>query len=221
MGIRFCKAPFRRMSETEIESWRQIPAAVASDCQNRSMGLSGRIQALKPGWRICGQARTVAATPGDNACVHWLCSTAAPGEVVVVGAGGLVEVSMLGEMVVRQSRLRRLGGIVVDGATRDTAAILELDFPVFSAGRAPRGPHKEFGGYIDLPVAVGGVAVRPGDLILGDEDGVSVVPLEKVEIVLDLARRHLLKEEGWVTAMEAGKTLVEIFGVAQPEAAEC
>lgn len=221
MGIRFCQAPFRRMSEAELEAWRAIPAAVASDCQNRSMGVSGRIQALKNGWRLCGQARTVAATPGDNACVHWLCSTAQPGEVVVVSAGGLIDVSMLGEMVVRQSRIRRLGGIVVDGAVRDTAAIMELDFPVFSAGRAPRGPHKEFGGYIDLPVALGGVAVRPGDLILGDEDGVAVVPLEKVEIVLELARRHLLKEEGWVKAMAEGHTLVEIFGVAPPEVAEC
>lgn len=221
MGIRFCQAPFRRLSEEQLAPWRDIPTAVASDCQNRSMGLSGRIQALRRGWRLCGQARTVAPAPGDNACVHWLCSTAQPGEVVVVGAGGLVEVSMLGEMVVRQSRLRHLGGIVVDGAVRDTAAILDLDFPVFSAGHAPRGPHKEFGGYVDLPVAVGGVAVRPGDLVLGDEDGVAVVPLDKVEVVLDLARRHLEKEESWVKALEQGRTLVDIFGVAPPEAAEC
>lgn len=221
MGIRFCEAPFRRLTEAELVPWRRVPAAVASDCQNRNMAMSGRIQALKPGWRICGQARTVAATPGDNACVHWLCSTAQPGEVVVVAACGLVEVSMLGEMVTRQSLLRGLGGIVVDGAVRDTAAILDLDFPVFAAGRAPRGPHKEFGGYIDLPAAVGGVAVRPGDLILGDEDGVAVVPLEKIEVVLELAHRHLEKEERWVKALEEGRTLVEIFGVAPPEIAEC
>lgn len=221
MGIRFCEAPFRRLSDVELEAWRQIPTAVASDCQNRNMALSGRIQALKPGWRICGQARTVAATPGDNACVHWLCSTALPGEVVVVAAGGLTDVAMLGEMVTRQCRIRQLGGIVVDGAVRDSAAILELDFPVFSAGRAPRGPHKEFGGYVDLPVAVGGVAVRAGDLILGDEDGVAVVPLEKTAIVLELAHSHLDKEIGWVTALNEGRTLVDIFGVAQPEAAEC
>lgn len=221
MGIRINAAPFRRLSPAELEAWRGIPAAVASDCLNRGQAMAGAIQALKPGWRLCGQARTVVPTPGDNACVHWLCSHAEPGEVVVIAAGGLENVAMMGEMVARQSMIRGLGGIVVDGAVRDTGALLEFDLPVFCRGRAPRGPHKEFGGYVDLPAAAGGVAVRPGDIVLGDEDGVTVVPLDRAEAVLKAARAHLAKEVGWVSALESGCTLVDIFGVAAPERAEC
>lgn len=221
MGIRINAAPFKRLSPAELEAWRGIPAAVASDCLNRGQAMAGAIQALKPGWRICGQARTVVPTPGDNACVHWLCSNAEPGEVVVIAAGGLEDVAMMGEMVARQSMIRGLGGIVVDGAVRDSGALLEFDFPVFCRGRAPRGPHKEFGGYVDMPAAAGGVAVRPGDIVLGDEDGVTIVPLDRAEAVLEAARAHLAKEVSWVSALEAGRTLVDIFAVAAPERAEC
>jgi len=221
MGIRITNAPFRRLDEGELAAWRSIPAAVASDCLNRGHAMAGAIQALKPGWKVCGQARTVVPTPGDNACVHWLCSNARPGEVVVIAAGGLEDVAMMGEMVARQSMIRGLGGIVVDGAVRDTGALLDFDLPVFCRGKAARGPHKEFGGYVDLPAAAGGVSVRPGDLILGDEDGVVVVPLERLDAVLKAARAHLTKEVGWVAALESGRTLVDVFGVAAPEQAEC
>lgn len=221
MGIRINQTQFRRLDDDELSAWRDIPAAVASDCLNRGQAMAGAIQALRPGWRICGQARTVVPSPGDNSCVHWLCSNARPGEVVVVAAGGLCDVAMMGEMVVRQSVLRQLGGIVVDGAVRDCGAVADFGFPVFCRGRAPRGPHKEFGGYVDLPASVGGVAVRPGDLILGDEDGVTVVPLERAEAVQAAARRHMEKEAGWIAAMETGATLVDVFGVAAPEQADC
>ncbi|MEO0034739.1 MAG: hypothetical protein RLZZ501_762 [Pseudomonadota bacterium] len=217
MTIRYLEAAFRRLDAETLAAWREIPTAVASDCLNRNMAMAGAIQALKPGWRLCGQARTVLPAPGDNACVHWLCSTANPGEVVVVAAGGLEDVAMLGEMVTRQSQLRNLGGIVVDGAVRDSAAVVALDLPVFCRGRTARGPHKNFGGYIDAPAAVGGVAVQPGDLILGDEDGVVVVPLAWTEAVLAAARHHLTKEERWVAALERGERLVELFEVGPAE----
>jgi len=217
MTIRRQHTPFDRLSPEDLAAWREIPTAVASDCQNRGMAMAGAIQALKPGWRLCGQARTVIPTPGDNACIHWLCSIADPGEVVVVAAGGLEDVAMLGEMVARQSLHRGLAGIVVDGAVRDTAMLLALDLPIFCRGKAVRGPHKEFGGFIDAPAAAGGVAVHSGDLILGDEDGVAVVPLGQIRAVLAAARTHLAREEQWVAALDRGERLVEIFGVAAPE----
>lgn len=217
MAVQLRRTRFRALSGNELAAWREIPAAVASDVQNRSHSLAGGIQALKPEWRLCGQARTVAPTPGDNACVHLACSIARPGEVVVVAAQGNTDVAMLGEMIARQAVLRGLGGLVVDGAVRDVAALRSFALPVFARGAVPRGPHKDYGGMVDTPVAVGGVAVRPGDLILGDEDGVVVVPLDRVDALLPLARAHLDKEQGWVKALESGRTLVEVFGVAAPD----
>jgi regulator of RNase E activity RraA len=217
MTVQLRRTQFRVLTGAELDAWRAIPAAVASDVQNRAMSMAGGIQALRPEWRICGQARTVAPTPGDNACVHLACSIALPGEVVVVAAGGNTDVAMLGEMIARQSILRRLGGLVVDGAVRDVGAIRSFDLPVFARGAVPRGPHKEYGGVVDVPVSMGGVAVRPGDLILGDDDGVTVVPLDRIDDLLPLAKAHMTKETAWVKALESGRTLVEVFGVAAPE----
>ncbi len=217
MAVQQRRTQFRTLSPAELDAWREIPSAVASDVQNRGMSMGGGIQALKPEWRLCGQARTVAPTPGDNACVHLACSIALPGEVVVVAAGGNRDVAMMGEMITRQAVLRRLGGLVVDGAVRDLAAIRAFDMPVFACGAVPRGPHKEYGGVLDTPVSVGGVAVRPGDLILGDDDGVTVVPLDRLDALLPLARAHMAKEQAWVEALESGRTLMQVFGVAEPE----
>ncbi|MGC2854639.1 RraA family protein [Novispirillum sp. DQ9] len=217
MAVQLRRTQFRTLSEAELAAWRDIPAAVASDVQNRSHSLTGGIQALRPEWRICGQARTVAPTPGDNACVHLACSIARPGEVVVVAANGDTSVAMLGEMITRQAVLRNLGGLVVDGAVRDVGAIRSFAMPVFARCAVPRGPHKDYGGIVDTPVSLGGVAVRPGDLILGDDDGVVVVPLDRAEALLPLAQAHMAKEQAWVEALESGRTLVEVFGVAEPE----
>ena len=217
MTVQQKQCVFPRIDPELLAAWRNIPAAVASDVQNRAMSLGGAVQALRPGWRICGQARTVAPTPGDNSGVHLAVSIAAPGEVVVVAAQGDIDVAMLGEMVVRQAILHQLGGLVVDGAVRDLEAILSFDLPVFARGSVPRGPHKDFGGVVDAPVALAGVAVAPGDLILGDADGVVVVPLAQAEALLERARAHLAREDDWVRALESGQTLVDVFAVPAPE----
>ncbi len=217
MAVQIARTNFHRLTADELAAWKKVPAAIASDAQNRSMSLSGEIKALKSGWKICGQARTVEPTPGDNACVHVLCSTMQPGDVIVVAAAGREDVAMAGEMVTRQCMIRKGAGIVVDGAVRDCEVLLGLNMPVFCRSVTPRGPVKEFGGFIDIPVGIGCMSISPGDIILGDDDGVAVVPLVRAAAVLLRCQEQMRTEQSWVKSMEAGKTIAELFNVRQPE----
>jgi regulator of RNase E activity RraA len=122
-----------------------------------------------------------------------------------------------GEIMTRAAMRRGVAGLVLDGAVRDVAAIRELGFPVYCRAVVPRGPHKGFGGTIDAPVACGGVSVSPGDLIVGDDDGIAVVPMAKVETVLAAAQAAEAREAETIAKIEGGLTSAEILGIPEPE----
>lgn len=208
---------FPRLSPETLALWETVPSSVASDTQNRCQSMDARIKPCAPGMRICGQARTVAAMPGDNSMLLTACSVAAPGEVVVVAGGGLDDVAMAGEWVARGCRSRGLGGLVIDGSVRDLREIRSIGFPVFARGAVPRGPHKSFGGKMDITAAVGGIAVNPGDLIIGDDDGITVVPLAAMDEVLQRCLDLLAKERIWSEQLDAGQSLAKVLGVPEPE----
>lgn len=113
------------------------------------------------------------------------------------------------------ARRKRIAGIVVDGAVRDRAEIVELAFPCFACGAVPAGPHKGFGGAIDVPISCGGVAVQPGDLINADADGVTVVPLTRVDTMLTAYHALKAKEAQALAALDSGDTLADIYGVPE------
>lgn len=211
MRIRQCD--FSRLAPRVLERWATVPTSVASDALNRGQSMAARIKPLAPGLRICGQARTVTPMPGDNSMVLHAASIAGPGEVVVVAGGGLDDVAMAGEWVVRACRHRGLAGLVIDGSVRDVAVLRTLGFPVFAAGAVPRGPHKTFGGWMDAPAAVAGVAVHPGDLVLGDDDGVVVVPLDAAEQTLLTAEAMRRREVEFSSRLERGETLADLVGL--------
>jgi len=204
---------FPRLTASELESWRDIPASVISDSLNRCQSMDARIKPAAPGMRFAGQARTVVPMPGDNSMIHHACSIARPGEVVVVAGGGLDDVALAGEWVVRSSMRRGLGGLVIDGSIRDVREIRAMGFPVFAKGAVPRGPHKNFGGRMDVTAAVGGAPIEPGDLVVGDEDGVVVVPLDQIAETLVAAREIMRREEMWLAELDAGRSLVDVLGV--------
>lgn len=208
--MRIYRAPFERLSEIMISRWSNIPSSVASDAMNRCQSMNARVKPLAAGMRICGQARTVVPMPGDNSMVLHAASIATAGDVVVVDGGGLEDVAMAGEWVVRACRRRGLNGLVVGGSVRDVAVLRDLGFPVFATGAVPRGPHKNFGGRMDVPAAVGGAPVQPGDLILGDDDGVVVVPLDAAERTLAVAETLMAREEEFARQLERGDTLVDL-----------
>ena len=211
---------FPRLSADLLEIWSTVPSSIASDVQNRCQSMDARIKPCAPGMRICGQARTVVPMPGDNSMLLTACSLAEPGEVVVVAGAGLEDVAMAGEWVMRGCKSRGLGGLVIDGSVRDMQEIRSIGFPVFSKGSVPRGPHKSFGGKMDVTAAVGGIAVNPGDLIIGDDDGVTIVPLGVMDEVLKRCLDLMAKEKIWSQQLDAGKSLMEVLGVPEPEIVE-
>ncbi len=158
--------------------------------------------------------------PGDNSVVHIACSLAGRGEVVVVDGAGMLAVAMAGGMVSLAGTLRGIEGLVVDGVVRDGADSISLAFPVFSRGLVARGPHKEFGGEIDGSISAGGVVVKPGDIIIGDIDGVIVIPLDRAAEIRDACHALLATEEAWRKRLHDGELLVDIFKIEMPEIAE-
>jgi 4-hydroxy-4-methyl-2-oxoglutarate aldolase len=206
-------AEFRLLDPAELDAWRAIPPAVASDCMNRTQAMNASIKPISPGLKLCGQARTVTTMAGDCGPICSLISIARPGEVLVVDAGGVEDTAVWGGVMTEEAVQRNLGGAVVDGAVRDVAEMRKSGFAMFCSSIVPRGPHHGFGGSIDGTVAVAGAPVRSGDIVLGDDDGVVVVPLEQAAAVLAAAQAHLIKEEGWVARIRSGVSIPEMFAL--------
>ncbi len=208
---------YPRLTGDALEKWRAVPSSVAFDAMDRCQSMSASIKPMVPGMRLCGQARTVVPLPGDNSTVHHAVSLAEPGDVVVVAGGGLDDVALAGEWVVRGCKRRALGGLVIDGAVRDLREIRGLGVPVFARGAVPRGPHKNVGGRMDVAASVGNVPVNPGDIILGDEHGVVVVPLEIADETLEASLKRLERERQRPPQIEPRKTLLEVCGGPERE----
>jgi regulator of RNase E activity RraA len=205
---------------SDLEAWRAIPTAVASDCMNRAQTMAAALKPLAPGTRLCAQARTVECMVGDNSAIHAALRLVGPGEALVIAAGGYADTALWGGLLTRAALARGLAGVVLDGAARDAAEIRELGFPCFAAGIVPAGPHKGFGGTIDGVVSCGGCSVAPGDIVLGDDDGIAVVPLGRQAQVLAAAQAKIAQEEQALERLEGGESLADQLGVPEPEALE-
>jgi regulator of RNase E activity RraA len=154
---------------------------------------------------LCGLAITVYARPADNLMVHKALQLAEPGDIVVVNTCGNETSAVFGELMCRTAIAQRLGGIVVDGAIRDVDALTRLGFPAFSRSVSPGGCDKDGPGEINVPISCGGTVVAPGDVVLGDMDGVVVVPRAHVDEVLRLVEALLERERQRVAEIQAGQ----------------
>lgn len=217
MALRRHTADFTPLSADTIAGFRALDVSVVGDAMNREHVMGAAIKPLAPGMRLCGQARTVSAMAGDNSAGHLALSLANEGEVLVIDGGGLEDVAVWGEVMTRAAMMRGIAGVVLDGATRDAAAIRELGFPMFCRAVVPRGPHKGFGGTLDGTISAGGVAITPGDLVIGDDDGVAVVPLGIAAAVLAAARDSAAREEQWLKAIAEGRSTADLLGISEPE----
>ncbi|MFJ2983208.1 MULTISPECIES: RraA family protein [unclassified Pseudomonas] len=186
-----------RLAEDLVEQFRRIPVAVAGDCMGRCIGARGlRAYHGDLSLKLCGPAFTLRVRPGDNLMVHKALMMVQPGDVLVIDGGGDVSQAVIGGLV-RTTALRvQLGGIVIDGAVRDLEELAEGVVPVFAAGHTHRGPSKDGPGEINVPIACAGLCVMPGDLVLGDGDGVIAIPAEEAAALLPRALAHLDREEG-------------------------
>lgn len=192
--------------------WQQLPSAVVSDCLDRSGAMDGRIRLLS-GQRLVGPAFTVRTVAGDSAMTHRALREVPPGHVLVVSAEGGMERAVWGAVLTEAARRGQLVGAVIDGLVRDLAQIRTVGFPLFARGTSPAGPHKGGYGSFGELVQCGGVVVSPGDLILGDLDGVVVVPAARIDGVSRAAVERLRVEETWIERIRSGETSADILGI--------
>ncbi|MGU5952361.1 RraA family protein [Klebsiella pneumoniae] len=195
---------FPRLSEAQIERARKYQAAILSDVAGRRGALHSSIKPLRNDMQVVGTAFTVESRPGDNLMFHVALALAKPGDVIVVAGQGYASSAMFGELMVTQAEAAGIGGFVVDGASRDFDTIGNSRMPIFAAGRNPAGPTKNIGGKICCPISLGDVAVQPGDLVVGDCDGVVVIPRQEVDIVLEAAEKKVQAEQERMKEIEQG-----------------
>lgn len=173
--------------------------------------MHSRIAPLFKGARLAGTARTVKIIAGQNAAIHRAVYLAKSGEVLVVDAGGSTYYGPFGDILARACMARGIKGLIIDGTVRDSAEITELHFPVFCTGRNPAVTAKTEAGEVNIEIRCGDVRVEPGDFVVGDADGVVVIPHRLARDVAEKARAVVAKEENILRQLEAGKTTYEIF----------
>ena len=185
----------RTVPEDLVQAFRALPVANVSDVMSRTAGAGAQLRPYHSGAKLCGIALTVRTRPGDNLMIHKALDMAGPGDVIIVDGDGDLNNALMGEMMLAQALQRGVAGIVLDGAVRDLDWIRRHDLPVFAAGVTHRGPYKEGPGEINATVSVAGMVVAPGDLILGDADGVVCVPKDDAAQIINAALAKARAEE--------------------------
>lgn len=185
----------RKVSTEWVELYRSVPVANASDSMNRMTAGGARLRPMHRQGVLSGAALTVKSRPGDNLMLHYAIDIAEPGDVIVVDAGGDLSNALIGEMMVAYAIKRGVAGIVINGAIRDAASISSEDFPMFAAGITHRGPYKDGPGEINVPISIDGMVVEPGDLIIGDDDGLLCIPYDHVTDVYERAHAKHVAEQ--------------------------
>ena len=202
-----------RLPAELLAAARQLPTATLHEAGQKIGALPSAIRPLAPGMRVCGQALTVHSPPGDNLWLHRALAIAQPGDVLVVFASNAYEHGYWGEIMSVAAQARGLGGLVIDGCVRDGAVLEQFGFPVFARGLCIRGTGKDFGarGWINHPTLFGNIAVNPGDLVVGDTDGVVVLPRERAAELVQAAEQREDKEAAIVERLRAGERTLEVY----------
>lgn len=185
----------------------KYPASILADVAGRRGALCGRIAPLAPSMRFAGPAITVEVRPGDNLMIHAAMAIAQPGDVLVIDGKGDLNSALMGEIMSQQCVALGVVGVVIDGAVRDSEAIRELGLPMYAAGLNPNGPTKFIPGRLNHPISIGGVSVNPGDLVVGDADGVTVIERDKAAALLPLAAEKVAAETKRIADIKSRKAL--------------
>ena len=198
---------FERVSPDVAQKASKFAASILADVAGRRGTVDGRIRALSHSTRLCGPAFTIEIRPGDNLMIHAAMAMAKPGDILVIDGKADRNVALMGSIMLNACKKLGLGGVVLDGAHRDTEELLALGFPVYSVGSNPNGPTKYVPGRINWPISCGGVAVSPGDLVVGDADGVVIIEREKAASMLDLAVKKVADEQKRLADIASGKDI--------------
>jgi 4-hydroxy-4-methyl-2-oxoglutarate aldolase len=197
----------QRVDAATVAEAARYPSSILADVAGRRGALNGRIAPLAASMRFAGPAITVDVRPGDNLMIHAALAIAQPGDVLVIDGKGDLGSALMGEIMTQQCIALGVVGVVIDGAVRDSEAIRELGFPMYAAGCNPNGPTKFVPGRLNHPISIGGVSVNPGDLVVGDADGVTVIERDKAASMLPLAAEKLAAETQRIADIKSRKAL--------------
>lgn len=218
MPVTIHPVPRSDLTEAEIERWRAIPVAVAVDLGRNLSQIDPAIRALMPPGRqprLFGRAVTVFCEAPDFGAVLRAMDVVGPGDVLVIAAAGHAESAMIGEILGGHIRRKGAVGIVCDGAIRDVGTLAGwTDFSVFARSVTPRGPSSAERGEINRPVTIGGALVSPGDLVIGDDDGLVALGPATIRGRIADAEARLMLEAKWEAALAEGQTAQAVFGLA-------
>ena len=196
----------RKVDAGIVEKFSKLPVANISDSMSRMTAGGARLRPMHAGGVLAGPAFTVKTRPGDNLMIHKALDLAEPGDVLVVDGGGDLTNALIGEMMVAHAQKRGLAGMVLNGSIRDYDSIHAGHWPVFAAGVTHRGPYKDGPGEINVCIAIDGMVIEPGDLVIGDGDGLLCVPFAQVEEVYKAAKAKNDAENKQITAIREGKS---------------
>jgi 4-hydroxy-4-methyl-2-oxoglutarate aldolase len=201
-----------RLSQQLIEEFRNLAASTVHEALGGGTAnvMDPGIKSVWEGAKLVGSALTVQCFPADNITIHKAVTLAQPGDVIVVNAHGAIGV-MWGSQIAFQSKLHGVAGVVIDGSARDVAQLKKMNFPCFARYVSPLGSAKANPGSVNVPIQCGGVIVRPADIIIGDDDGVTVVPKERTSEVLKKAEERESKEKAMREMFKEGKTSFDIY----------
>lgn len=194
-----------RVDQTIIDGFQGIATSNIGDVMGRMFAMDHTIKSInKPGIHVVGHAFTVRTHPSDNLMVHKAMDMAMPGDIIVIDACGDMGNAILGELMCHYAKTKGIAGYIIDGPVRDLYGIAEMGFPVFAKGGTPRGPYKEGPGEINTVISCGNVPVKPGDVIVADDDGVMVIPKEDSAGVMIKAREIQEKEKRIIQSIYDG-----------------
>jgi len=198
------------------ERLKTFGSATLHEAQGQRGAMSPAIKPLDPTLRLAGPAFTVEAKPGDNLVIHYALTLAKPGDVLVVDSKAYLGAGPWGDILTLAAMERGIAGLVIDGAVRDSDSILEMGFPVFSRGLCITAAQKNQPGRVNVPIVCGGVGLKPGDWVMGDRDGLVVIPREDVEAAIASAERRERAEGALRLALRQGQSTVEVLRLEEP-----
>jgi 4-hydroxy-4-methyl-2-oxoglutarate aldolase len=213
---RWIQTTFDRPQPELVQQFADIPTSILSDSMNRFQAMDAGIKPLREGMALVGVAFTVQAMESSNWEAHQALSLTQAGDVLVIAARGGMNAAVWGHVMTAAAKKRNLAGLVIDGCIRDVAENRADSLPIYCRGIAPAGPHKGWQGNINVPVACAGVVVNAGDIIVGDDDGMVVIPQFRAEEVLLEARQRMAGEAEWYRRIEAGENTADILGLSKP-----
>jgi 4-hydroxy-4-methyl-2-oxoglutarate aldolase len=206
----------RNISRADPEHIRRLGecgVATVHEAMGRVGLLDAGIRPIFPGARVAGSAVTVMCGPGDNLMIHAAVSVVRPGDVLVVATFSPSNAGMFGELLGESSRAHGVAGLVIDAGVRDTAELTAMGFPVWSRAIWAQGTTKAIAGSVNVAIVCAGARVQPGDLIVGDADGVVVIPRTEAPAVVAAAEERLAKEARTRERLRAGELGLDIYGL--------